>query len=88
MSENSTFVRVELPQLFGSSTHVDNPPHYTEGRAIQPWDVAEDWKLGYCLGSVVKYIARAGRKGERIEDLEKALRFLKREIELEKKRHA
>ena len=36
------------------------------------------------LGNVFKYIARAGRKGDYVEDLEKAAWYLQREID----RHA
>jgi hypothetical protein len=36
--------------------------------------------LGYNLGNVVKYVSRADHKGERLENLEKALWYLEREI--------
>lgn len=38
--------------------------------------------LSFCLGNVVKYIARAGKKNERIEDLKKARWYLDHEIEM------
>ena len=47
---------------------------------IEPIDVIEDWRLGFCLGNTVKYIARAEHKGSTIQDLEKAEWYLKREI--------
>lgn len=59
---------------------VDNPAHYCEGRAYMPIDVIEDWELGFNLGNAVKYIARAGRKGDALEDLKKARFYLDREI--------
>ena len=43
-------------------------------------EVIEDWRLGYCLGNVIKYIARADHKGSRISDLKKARWYLDREI--------
>ena len=49
---------------------VNHPAHYTFGK-FEVIDVIEDWKLGFHLGNAVKYIARAGRKGSRIEDLKK-----------------
>ena len=57
--------------------------HYTKGRQYEPLAVILDWKLPYCLGNVVKYIARYGRKPceDPKEDLFKALDYLKREIE-------
>lgn len=59
---------------------INNPSHYNEGRAIEPIDVIEDWKLNFHLGSVLKYIARAGRKGSKLQDLKKAAWYLQREI--------
>lgn len=41
----------------------------------------EDWDLSFYLGNVVKYISRAGRKDNAIEDLEKAQQYLNWEID-------
>lgn len=60
---------------------IKHPPHYTAGRKYEPKDVIRDWELNFNLGSAVKYISRAGRKGDKIEDLEKARQFLDFEIE-------
>lgn len=49
---------------------VKSPLHYTEGRKYEPKDVIRDWGLNFNLGSALKYIARAGRKGNTVEDLE------------------
>lgn len=60
---------------------VDHPAHY--GGAGNPYEainVIEAWSLGFCLGNTVKYIARAGKKGDLIEDLKKARWYLDREI--------
>ncbi len=59
---------------------VDHPAHYAEGRRFEPIDVIEDWRLGFCLGNAVKYISRAGRKGDALEDLRKARWSLERAI--------
>ena len=59
---------------------INHPLHYTHGD-IEPIDAIEAWGLGFCLGNVVKYIARAGHKGDRLEDLKKARWYLEREIE-------
>jgi len=56
-----------------------NPKHYTDS-AVEPIVAIEAWNLGFCLGNAVKYIARAGRKGDRLEDLRKARWYLDREI--------
>lgn len=64
-----------------ASDPVNHPPHY--GGADNPYEaikVIEAWGLGFCLGNVVKYISRAGRKGAAVEDLKKARWYLDREI--------
>lgn len=59
---------------------VDHPAHYAEGRKYEPIDVIEDWELGFCLGNALKYISRAGRKEDYLNDLLKAKWYLEREI--------
>jgi hypothetical protein len=66
------------------SKMVDHPQHY--GGKDNPYEaikVIEAWDLDFCLGNVVKYISRAGKKGEwkYREDLEKAAWYLNRAIE-------
>ena len=61
------------------SETVDHPEHY--GGKDNPYEaikVIEAWGLGFCLGNVVKYIARAGRKPTAtvLEDLKKAAWYL------------
>jgi hypothetical protein len=67
---------------------VNHPAHY--GGADNPYEaikVIEAWGLGFCLGNTVKYISRAGKKGDAFEDLCKARWYLDREIRnLEKQR--
>ena len=65
--------------------NVNHPSHYAEGRKYEPIDVIEDWELGFNLGNTVKYISRAGRKDDIVQDLEKAAWYLNREIERRKK---
>ena len=60
---------------------VNRPSHYAEGRQYEPIAVIEDWQLNYRLGNAVKYISRAGRKNNAIEDLRKAVWYIEREIE-------
>jgi hypothetical protein len=64
---------------------VDHPPHYGgEDNPYEAIKIIEAWGLGFCLGNAVKYILRAGRKGDpyltQIQDLEKARWYLDREI--------
>lgn len=59
---------------------VVNPAHYNT-LSPEPWDVIIAWNLPYCLGNVVKYVARAGReKPDAATDLKKARAYLDREI--------
>ena len=65
----------------GSGEQVDHPSHYGGAdNAYEAIKVIEAWGLGFCLGNTVKYIARAGKKGDRLEDLRKARWYLEREI--------
>lgn len=61
---------------------VNHPPHY--GGADNPYEaikVIEAWELGFCLGNAVKYIARAGKKDDLLQDLKKARWYLDRQIQ-------
>lgn len=64
---------------------VDHPKHYNVG-GIEVIDAIEAWKLGFNLGNVVKYVARADYKSKPLEDLKKAKWYLEREIEQRSKR--
>jgi hypothetical protein len=55
------------------------PNHYKQ--KVQPIDLIEAFDLNFNLGNVVKYVSRAGRKGDTLEDLEKAFYYLKREMQ-------
>ena len=67
---------VELPK---TEDVINHPSHYTRGK-IEVIDFIEDQQLPYHLGNVIKYIARAGYKGDKLEDLKKARRYLDRYI--------
>ena len=61
---------------------VNHPSHYTSGK-IEVIDFIEDKHLGFCLGNAVKYISRCQLKyggKKRIEDLEKAIFYLNRQV--------
>lgn len=63
------------------SDNVKHPSHYAEGRKFEPKDVIRDWGLNFNLGNAVKYLARAGRKADIVEDLKKAQEYIQFEIE-------
>ena len=59
---------------------INNPSHYCEGRTYEPIAVIKDWGLNFNLGNTVKYISRAGRKDNILQDLKKAKFYLDWEI--------
>ena len=67
---------IELPKR---EDVINHPSHYTRGK-IEVIDFIEDQQLPYHLGNVIKYIARAGYKGDKLEDLKKARWYLDRYI--------
>ena len=69
----------DVNQAISQHDLVNHPKHYTAG-GIETIDFIEAKRLGYNLGNVVKYITRAGHKGNQLEDLRKAQWYLTREI--------
>ena len=63
------------------SDNVNHPKHYTFGK-YEVLDVIEDWGLDHHRACALKYIARAGRKGDFNEDIQKAIVYLQRLISL------
>ena len=65
-------------------SNVNHPSHYNSGK-IEVIEAIEDWGLNYHCGNAVKYVARAGKKDpdKFVEDLEKAIWYLERKIEIE-----
>lgn len=64
------------------SDAINHPEHY--GGKDNPYEaikVIEAWHLGFNLGNTIKYISRAEKKGNTIEDLKKARWYLDREIQ-------
>ena len=63
------------------SEKVNHPNHYGgEDNPYEAIKVIESWDLGFNLGNTVKYISRAGKKINTLEDLEKASWYINREI--------
>ncbi len=61
---------------------INHPEHYGGDTPYEAIKVIEAWSLNFNLGNVVKYVARAGKKGETLEDLRKAAWYLQREINI------
>ena len=66
---------------------VNHPSHYTDGK-IEVIEFIEDKNLNYHKGNAIKYICRAGKKDpqKEIEDLQKAIWYINREIRNLKRR--
>ena len=70
---------------------IDHPAHY--GGADDTYEairVIEAWQVDFCIGNVLKYLCRSGRKpGETtLKDLEKAHWYLSRRLEQERRKVA
>lgn len=65
---------------------INHPDHY-QGK-IEVIDYIEAYDFNFNLGNVIKYVSRAGKKDDIVQDLKKASWYLNREIErLEKMRN-
>jgi uncharacterized protein DUF3310 len=63
---------------------VNHPEHYGGNVPHETWKCLHAWGLeaDALLWNAVKYISRAGKKGDRLEDLLKAQWYLNRRIAL------
>jgi hypothetical protein len=60
---------------------VNQPAHYTgHPSGVECIQITEH--MSFCRGNAMKYIWRAGEKGDEVQDLEKAIWYLQREIGL------
>ena len=83
MTYNQSYAKEQLENLEEKEKkEVVNHPSYYKTGGIEAIDVIEAWNLDFCLGNTVKYIARCGKKSDKVvEDLKKAAWYLSREIE-------
>jgi hypothetical protein len=67
-----------------SDDRVNHPSHYNSHPAgIECIDVIEHFSLN--IGNAIKYLWRAGLKGDAVEDMQKAIWYIQREVERIKK---
>ena len=62
------------------SEMINHPKHYA-GNKFEVIDIIEDYNLGFNLGNTVKYVLRAGKKDDIIQELNKAKWYIEREIQ-------
>ena len=61
------------------SDPINHPEHYTSHPSgTECIEIAEH--MNFCLGNALKYLWRAGLKGDAVEDLKKARWYIDREI--------
>lgn len=79
-SENEAFAKINA-----MGDRVNHPSHYNQGK-IEVIEFIEDqnFQHGFHRGNALKYLARAGRKdaATEVQDLEKAIWYIRREIAL------
>lgn len=71
----------------GANEYQIGGTHYRDA-GIQPWDAMEAWMTadefrGFLRGNAIKYLARAGHKGDSLQDYRKAAHYLQKLIEVE-----
>lgn len=61
---------------------VNHPPHYKAPNGLEAIDVIEvfGFDKDFCLGNAAKYLLLAGRKDDLLQDLRKAVWYLRRKI--------
>jgi hypothetical protein len=57
------------------------PIHYQTESRIDVIDFCKMYNMNFNRGNIVKYLSRAGKKDNELDDLRKALNYLNREIE-------
>lgn len=58
---------------------VNHPAHYKSG-SLEVITVIEEFNLNFRMGNAIKYILRANKKDNKIQDIKKAIWYLRREI--------
>lgn len=81
--DTDVVLKVDGDKVTGVSDPVHHPDHYGGDTPFEAIKVIEAWGLDqdFCLGNVIKYISRAGKKNNTLEDLKKAQWYLNRKIE-------
>jgi hypothetical protein len=77
-------LKSEMERILAEADMVNSPAHYTDG-GIETIDfiqakLDDEQFYGYCLGNALKYLSRAGKKGDWREDLSKARWYINRAL--------
>lgn len=79
-TSDKPIVNPQIEMIEPKSDPVNHPAHYKVG-GIETIDFIEAKRLNYNMGNAVKYITRADHKGSRKQDIEKAIWYLRRELD-------
>jgi len=63
-----------------SNNLINHPEHY-QSNGIEVIDIIDSFNLNFNLGNSIKYILRADKKGNKKQDLEKALWYINHELQ-------
>jgi hypothetical protein len=63
-----------------NNSFIDHPEHY-QSDGIEVIDIIDNFNLNFNLGNSIKYILRAEKKGNKKQDLEKAIWYINHELE-------
>jgi hypothetical protein len=80
VTSSKPIVNPQIEMIEPKHDPVNHPAHYKVG-GIETIDFIEAKRFNYNMGNAVKYITRADHKGSRKQDLEKAIWYLKRELD-------
>lgn len=69
----------ETIQETNNKEMVNHPKHY-QGNGLEAIEVIEAFNLNFNLGNAVKYILRCGKKDNDLQELNKAIWYLEREL--------
>ena len=87
ITEESLKIIAEGMALKLPNDPVNHPAHYTSHPSgVECIQITEH--MGFCLGNAMKYIWRADLKADAIEDLQKAVWYINREIQLRSNNNA
>ena len=84
MTLTSEIQRIVEEERRANADMVNSPAHYTDG-GIETIDFIQakltpEQFVGMCVGNALKYLSRAGKKGDRVEDLRKARWYITRAL--------
>ena len=63
--------------MMSKADMVNKPPHYKDASGIECKEITCHRKMPFSLGNAIKYLYRAGSKGDLLEDLKKAEWYLR-----------